>query len=53
MKIKITIAAGILCLVFTLVQALERADQNQAQAAKLLGMSYDSFRYQLKKFGLK
>jgi DNA-binding NtrC family response regulator len=33
-------------------QALARVAGNKAQAAKLLGMSYDSFRYQAKKFGL-
>jgi transcriptional regulator with PAS, ATPase and Fis domain len=35
-----------------IMQALERTGKNKAQAAKLLGISYDSFRYQLKKFGL-
>jgi DNA-binding NtrC family response regulator len=33
-------------------QALERADNNQTKAAKLLGISYDSLRYQIKKFGI-
>ena len=33
-------------------QALERTDNNQTQAAKLLGVSYDSLRYQIKKFGI-
>jgi DNA-binding NtrC family response regulator len=33
-------------------QALKRTDNNQTQAAKLLGISYDSLRYQIKKFGL-
>lgn len=33
-------------------QALERAQNNKA-AAKLLNMSYDSFRYQIRKFGLE
>jgi DNA-binding NtrC family response regulator len=33
-------------------QALERADNNQTKAAKLLDISYDSLRYQIKKFGL-
>jgi DNA-binding NtrC family response regulator len=33
-------------------QALKRADNNQTQAAKLLDISYDSLRYQIKKFGL-
>lgn len=36
-----------------LVQALERSGFNKTQAAKLLGMSYDSLRYQIKKFGLE
>ena len=36
-----------------IVQALERADHNKTKAAKLLQVSYDSFRYQLKKFGLE
>jgi DNA-binding NtrC family response regulator len=35
-----------------IIQALERTGNNKAQAAKLLGVSYDSIRYQLKKFGL-
>ncbi len=35
-----------------IIQALERTGNNKAQAAKLLGVSYDSLRYQLKKFGL-
>ncbi len=34
-------------------QALERAQNNKAGAAKLLNMSYDSFRYQIRKFGLE
>jgi len=33
-------------------QALERAGGNKAIAAKLLGVSYDSIRYQVKKLGL-
>lgn len=33
-------------------QALERADGNQTQAAKLLGLSRDAFRYRLEKLGL-
>ncbi len=33
-------------------QALKQTDNNQTKAAKLLGMSYDSLRYQIKKFGL-
>lgn len=36
-----------------IVQALEMAGHNKTKAAKLLGMSYDSFRYQLKKFSLE
>ena len=36
-----------------IIQALEKAGQNKSQAAKLLGMSYDSLRYQVKKFGLE
>jgi DNA-binding NtrC family response regulator len=35
-----------------ILQAMERTENNKTRAAKLLGMSYDSFRYQLKKFGL-
>lgn len=33
-------------------QALERAGNNQTKAAKLLNITYDSLRYQVKKFGL-
>jgi two-component system response regulator AtoC len=33
-------------------QALERAEYNKTQAAKLLNISYDTLRYQVKKFGL-
>lgn len=36
-----------------LIQALEKAQNNQTLAAKLLGISYDTFRYKLKKFDLK
>jgi len=36
-----------------IVQALERTKHNKAQAAKLLNLSYDAFRYQVKKFGLE
>ncbi len=36
-----------------LLQALDRAGNNQTRAAKLLDISYDSLRYQLKKFGIK
>lgn len=35
-----------------ILQALEKADNNKTQAAKLLNISYDSLRYQLKKFGI-
>ena len=34
-------------------QALERSGNNQTKAAKLLNISYDSLRYQVKKFDLK
>ena len=33
-------------------QALKLANNNQTTAAKLLNISYDSLRYQIKKFGL-
>lgn len=33
-------------------QALERTNANQTKAAKLLGISYDTLRYQIKKFAL-
>jgi transcriptional regulator with PAS, ATPase and Fis domain len=33
-------------------QALAKAKNNKAQAAKLLNISYDSIRYQVKKFNL-
>ncbi|HUI44697.1 MAG TPA: sigma-54 dependent transcriptional regulator [Nitrospirota bacterium] len=36
-----------------IVQALERTNNNKTQAAKLLNLSYDAFRYQVKKFGLE
>jgi two-component system response regulator PilR (NtrC family) len=36
-----------------IIQALGKAGQNKTLAAKLLGMSYDSLRYQVKKFGLE
>jgi DNA-binding NtrC family response regulator len=36
-----------------IVQALERTNHNKTQAAKLLNLSYDAFRYQVKKFGLE
>jgi len=35
-----------------IVQALARTGRNKAQAAKLLGITYDSLRYQIKKLGL-
>jgi DNA-binding NtrC family response regulator len=35
-----------------IIQALERSKNNKAQAAKLLNISYDAFRYQVKKLGL-
>jgi len=36
-----------------IVQALEKAGNNKTLAAKLLGITYDSLRYQVKKFGLE
>lgn len=33
-------------------QAMERANNNQTKAAKLLGISYDTLRYQVRKFNL-
>ncbi len=36
-----------------ILQALERTNNNKAQAAKLLQISYDTLRYQVKKFGLE
>lgn len=33
-------------------QALERTNSNQTKAARLLGISYDTLRYQMKKFAL-
>jgi transcriptional regulator with GAF, ATPase, and Fis domain len=36
-----------------MIQALERTDGVQTQAAELLGMSFRSFRYYAKKAGLK
>jgi transcriptional regulator with PAS, ATPase and Fis domain len=36
-----------------IVQALEKAGRNKTLAAKLLGITYDSLRYQVKKFGLE
>lgn len=34
-------------------QALDRSNHNKAQAAKLLKISYDTLRYQVKKYGLE
>jgi transcriptional regulator with PAS, ATPase and Fis domain len=36
-----------------ILQALEKAGHNKTLAAKLLNISYDSLRYQVKKFGLE
>jgi len=36
-----------------IIQALERTNHNKAQAAKLLQISYDTLRYQVKKYGLE
>ena len=36
-----------------ILQALEKAGNNKTLAAKLLNISYDSLRYQVKKFGLE
>jgi len=36
-----------------IVQALERGKQNKAAAAKLLNITYQSLRYQIRKFGLE
>ena len=36
-----------------IVQALNKANSNKAQAAKLLRISYDTLRYQVKKYGLE
>jgi len=33
-------------------EALDKAGQNQVQAAKLLGITRDTLRYRMKKFGL-
>jgi two-component system response regulator AtoC len=37
---------------WAICQALEQANQNQVRAAKLLGISRDTLRYRMKKFGL-
>jgi len=36
-----------------ILQALERTGGNKTQAAKLLNITYDTLRYQVKKFGLE
>ncbi|MBI4655079.1 MAG: helix-turn-helix domain-containing protein, partial [Nitrospirae bacterium] len=36
-----------------LIQALQKSGNNKTLAAKLLNISYDSLRYQIKKFGLE
>jgi len=36
-----------------IIQALEKANNNKTQAAKLLDISYDTLRYQVKKYGLE
>jgi DNA-binding NtrC family response regulator len=36
-----------------ILQALERTKHNKAQAAKLLNITYDTLRYQVKKYGLE
>ncbi|MBI5675422.1 MAG: sigma-54-dependent Fis family transcriptional regulator [Nitrospirae bacterium] len=36
-----------------IIQALERTNNNKTATAKLLNITYDSLRYQLKRFGLK
>jgi two-component system, NtrC family, response regulator AtoC len=36
-----------------IIQALERTKHNKAQAAKLLNLTYDTLRYQVKKYGLE
>ena len=36
-----------------IIQSLEKAGNNKTLAAKLLGITYDSLRYQVKKFGLE
>ena len=36
-----------------IVQALEHTNFNQTKASKMLGVSYDTLRYQIKKYGLK
>lgn len=36
-----------------ILQALEKAKQNKTRAAKLLNISYDTLRYQVKKYGIQ
>jgi transcriptional regulator with PAS, ATPase and Fis domain len=36
-----------------ILQALERGNQNKVLAAKLLNITYQSLRYQIRKFGLE
>lgn len=36
-----------------ILQALQKANHNKTQAAKLLNISYDTLRYQVKKFGIQ
>jgi DNA-binding NtrC family response regulator len=36
-----------------IIQALEKANNNKTRAAKLLNISYDTLRYQVKKYGLE
>ncbi len=36
-----------------IIQALEKSKQNKTQAAKLLNISYDTLRYQVKKYNIK
>jgi DNA-binding NtrC family response regulator len=36
-----------------IMQALEKSNSNKSQAAKLLNISYDTLRYQVKKYGLE
>jgi len=35
-----------------IIQAIEKAKNNKTLAAKLLNISYDTLRYQIKKFGI-
>ena len=36
-----------------IIQALDKANNNKTQAAKLLNMSYDALRSHLKKYGIQ